>query len=330
MSKKSFSVILIGTLVMMFCLTIGTAAPKYPPGMFEFIAPAGAGGGWDLTIRTVAKTLMETKLVKSVMPVTNMVGGGGGVALSYLQQKKGSDSIITVYSPPLLLINLSGQTPLGYKDTTPLARLIADYEVFGVSKDSKYKNLNDIMAALKNDPKSVKIGGTSAAGSMDHLAFLHIAKAAGIKNVKEIDYIAFMDNSAAAQVMGGHIDMLVAGFADVRGLIESGNIRALAITAGKRVGEGLSATIPTCKEQGINASFTNWRGLFGAPGMPSYAVTYWRKNLKNMVATKEWANSCKQYAWDQNYLDKPDFDKFLEQTNNEYKGLLSEIGMLKQ
>jgi putative tricarboxylic transport membrane protein len=329
MSKKFFTVILVGSLALMLSFTVGNAAPKYPPNMFEFIAPAGAGGGWDITIRTVAKTLMETKLVKAPMPVTNMVGGGGGVALSYLQQKKGKDSIITVYSPPLLLINLNGSTPLGYKDTTPLARLIADYEVFAVGKDSKYKSLNDIMEALKKDPKSVKIGGTSAAGSLDHLAFLYIAKTAGVKNLKAIDYIAFMDNSAAAQVMGGHVDMLVGGFADVRGLVESGDLRALAVTAERRIGTGLAASIPTCKEQGINATFTNWRGLFGTPGMPSYAVSYWRKTLKKMVATKQWANACKQYGWGMTYLDKPEFEKFLVQTNEDYKALLQEIGMLK-
>jgi putative tricarboxylic transport membrane protein len=329
MKRKFFLVILMGMLVMMLFIAVGNAAPKYPPGRFEFIAPAGAGGGWDLTIRTVAKTLMETKLVKVPMPVTNMTGGGGGVALSYLQQKKGKDSIITVYSPPLLLINLNGSTPLSYKNTTPLARLIADYEVFAAGKNSKYKNLNDLMDALKKDPKSVKIGGTSAAGSLDHLAFLYVAKAAGVKNLKAIDYVAFMDNSAAAQVMGGHIDLLVGGFADVRGLLESGDLKALGVTADKRIGTGLAASIPTCKEQGINASFTNWRGLFGTPRMPKYAVKYWRATLKKMVATKQWAAACKQYGWGMTYLDKPKFEKFLKTTNDDYKALLKEIGMIK-
>ena len=53
--------------------------PDYPKKPMEFIAPAGAGGGWDLTIRTVSKTLQDTKLVPVPMPVTNRPGGGGGV-----------------------------------------------------------------------------------------------------------------------------------------------------------------------------------------------------------------------------------------------------------
>src|SRR5690554_5821395 len=54
---------------------------NYPEKAMEFLAPAGAGGGWDLTIRTVAKVLEDTGIVSVPMPVTNKEGGGGGVNL---------------------------------------------------------------------------------------------------------------------------------------------------------------------------------------------------------------------------------------------------------
>lgn len=309
----------------------GSAAPevKYPEKALEFIAPAGAGGGWDTTIRTVAKTLTDTKLVSVPMPVTNKPGGGGGIALSYLQEKKGSDSILTVYSPPLILINLNGSTPLGYKNTTPIARLIADYACFVVEKDSPYKTINDVMEALKKDPKSVKTGGTSAAGSMDHLQFLKIAKAAGVTNLKEIDYISFQDGSGPAQVLGKHVDLLSTGIADAKPLLESGDLRALAITADKRVGEGKIAEIPTVKEQGIDATFINWRGIFGAPDMPEYAQKFWQDTLKKMSETEQWKAACKTNGWDMTYAGGADFVKFLEEENENNKTLLNEIGMLK-
>ncbi len=342
--KKKMTTLVAGAVVtaMLFtgCSTgkpaasTGSNAPatpevKYPEKTLEFIAPAGAGGGWDTTIRTVAKVLGDTKLVSVPMPVTNKPGGGGGIALSYLQEKKGSDTIVTVYSPPLILINLNGSTPLGYKDTTPLARLIADYACFVVAKDSPYKTITDVMEALKKDPKSVKVGGTSAAGSMDHLQFLKVAKAAGVANVKEIDYISFQDGSGPAQVLGGHVDILSTGIADAKGLMESGDLRALAITADKRVGEGKIAEIPTCKEQGVDVTFVNWRGLFGAPGMPDYAQKFWQDTLKKMTETEEWKAACKANGWDMTYLGADDFVKFLEQENENNKALLSEIGMLK-
>lgn len=301
---------------------------NYPKGNLDFVAPAGAGGGWDLTIRTVAKILRDTKLVEVPMPIRNVPGAGGAVHLGTMQTKKGDDRTITVYSPPLILINLNGTTVYGFRNLTPLARLIADYGAFVVKADSPYKNIMDVMNALKKNPKSVKIGGTSSAGSMDHIQFLIMAKAAGVPNLDKIDYIAF-DDDGATQVLGGHIDLFSTSLADVAGLVESGDLRVLAQTSDKRIGTGIKGEIPTCIESGIDETFINWRGLFGAPDMPEYAVTYWSDILEKMSESEEWKKVCENYGWDEAYMDAPDFTKFLEQTEEEYKTILRDIGMLK-
>jgi putative tricarboxylic transport membrane protein len=300
-------------------------AKDYPPKTLSFVAPSGAGGGWDLTIRTVAKTLKDTDLVESNMPVTNRPGGGGAVNLAYMQTQKGKANMISVYSPPILLTNLTGASKYSYKDTTPLARLITDYGAFVVSKESKYNSIQQVMEALKKDPKSVKIGGTSSAGSMDHIQFLMIAKAAGVPNLNQIDYISFQDGGAVAQVLGGHVDLISTGLGDVISLVKSGNLRALAQTADKRVGDGVIADIPTVKEQGIDATFENWRGLFGPKDMPAYAVSYWNKTLKEMVETPEWAEARHRNGWDDAYQNGEEFTKFLAKTNEQYKDILNEI-----
>ncbi|PAB57961.1 Bug family tripartite tricarboxylate transporter substrate binding protein [Anaeromicrobium sediminis] len=310
--------------------TAEASKDKYPKGKMEFIAPGGAGGGWDLTIRTTAKTLKDANLVSVPMPITNKPGGGGAVNLAYMQTKDGSDSLISVYSPPLLLTNLNGSTEYSYKNTTPIARLITDYGAFVVPKDSPYNSMSDVIDSLKKDIKSVKIGGNSSAGSMDHIQFLMVAKAAGIENIKDIDYISFQDGAATAQLLGGHVALLSTGLGDVEQLLKSGDVKVLAQTSSKRVGEGVMAEIPTVKEQGIDVVFENWRGLFGAPNMPEHAVDYWRETLSKMVETPEWEEACKKNGWDKAYLDKDDFEEFLGKVNEDYKGVLSDIGMLKK
>ena len=307
-----------------------SSVPAYPTKAMEFIAPAGAGGGWDTTVRAVAKVLKDTKLVSAAMPVTNKPGGGGSVNLAYMDEKKGSDTIISVYSPPLILNNLNGTTPLNYKDnTTPLAALITDYGCFLVGKNSPYQTINDVMDALKKDIKSVKLGGASSAGSMDHLQFLKVAKAAGVEHPEQIDYVSFQDGSATAMLLGGHFDVLTSGVADSIGLVESGDLRVLAITSDERIGTGTIATFPTCKEQGIDATFYNWRGLFGTAGMPDYAKDFWVDALTKMVETPEWKAECEKYGWDQKFMTGDAFMKFLDERNEEYKGLLDSVGMLK-
>lgn len=326
---------LLGTSVLTGCgakdASSGNAAKseQYPKKAMEFIAPGGAGGGWDLTIRTVSKVLQDTKLSPVPTPITNRPGGGGSVNLAYMQEKKGSDGLISVYSSPLLLTNLNGTTELSYKDTTPLARLIADYAVFVVKADSEYKSINDVMDALKKDPKSVKIGGSSSVGSMDHIQFLMIAKAAGIENIKDIDYISFQEG-VNTQLLGGHIDLLSTGLSEVKGLVESGDMRALAQTADHRVGTGVTAEIPTCIEEGIEGTFVNWRGLFGPPEMPGYAIEFWANTLDEMVKTPQWKEASERNGWDDAYQKADEFTTFLGEVNKNYEEILSEIGMLNK
>ncbi len=304
-------------------------AKGYPSKTIECYAPSGAGGGWDLTIRTVAKILGDTKLVKVPMPVENKAGGGGAVFLTALQSMKGKDNVLTVYSPPLLLINLNGTTPFSYKNTTPLARLITDYGAFVVRKDSKYTSIAQVIDDIRKDPTSVKIGGNSSAGSMDHIQFLVVAKAAGVTGLKNVQYISFQDNAGAAQLLGGHIDLLTTGLGDVRGLVESGDLRVLASTAPTRPQFGIGKDTPTVREQGIPADFANWRGIFGPPEMPAYAVTFWRDAFAKMVKTPEWQKACEANGWVQSYADQAEFMKFLEAQNAVSKDILVELGMAK-
>lgn len=305
-----------------------TFAETYPSRPFNFIAPGGPGGGWDTTIRVVAQVLKDTGLVNQPITVTNMPGGGGGVALAHMQTKKGDPYTIVVFSPPLLLINLTGQTQYSYKDLTPIAMLIHDYGAFAVSKKSKYNSITEIMEALKKDPKSVRVGGISAFGSMDHIQFLIAARAAGVKNLKDITYVSFQEGEHMAALLGGHIDVLSTGLAETTTAVQLGTVKVLAITAPHRVG-GVLADVPTLKEAGIDAEFVNWRGLFGPPQMPSYALEYWIETLKKMVQTDQWNKMVEKYNWTKAFLAGKDFEEYLTKVNEEYKIVLKELGLYK-
>jgi putative tricarboxylic transport membrane protein len=302
-------------------------APQYPQRAVSLIAPAGSGSGYDVTMRALAGCLQETGLVRVPLPITNIPGGGGVTALEYLDSNTGADNVLSVYSPPLNLIRLNGSTSMNYREnTTPIARLFVDYGVFAVRSDSPFQTLGEVMDALKENPEAVRLGGISSYGSMDHLQFLKAAHAYGVGNLGQIAYTGYQDGTAVAQLLGGHVDVVSTGISDSIGLVESGDIRALAVTAGKRVGKGLTARIPTCIEQGIDVTFVNWRGLFGPKDMPEYALAYWEETLAQMVETPEWAEICAEYGWDMDYAGHGEFLAFLDEMDTEYAKLLGEIG----
>ncbi|MCF7935553.1 MAG: tripartite tricarboxylate transporter substrate binding protein [Synergistales bacterium] len=326
------SLLLTGLAVALLVAFTGAALAAnddYPSRPFECIAPAGPGGGWDTTIRMSTKVLTQEGLIEQPMPVTNKPGGGGGVALSYVQKREGSPYTIIVYSPPLLLINLTGQTELSYEDVTPIAMLINDYGAFAVPKDSPYEDLGDVMEALRKDPKSVTIGGTSSPGSMDHIQFLKVAKAAGVKNLKEITYVPFQGGQSLAAAMGGHIDLVTTGMAETVGPMQSGEIRVLAITSPEPIAEGPMSQVPTVRQAGVDTEFINWRGLFGPPEMPQYAVDHLQEALSKMVKTEAWDEICTKNGWTKAFMGSEGFGDFLEKQNEQYKDLLKSINMYK-
>ena len=302
---------------------------NYPSGNLDFVAPTGVNSGWDLTIRTIANVLSSSQIVKVPINVRNVAGKGGAVHLDAMQSKKGDANTITVYSPPIIFINLNGTTQNSFRNLTPLANLIADYGAFIVRADSKYKTINDVMDDLKRNPKSVKIGGFSAAGSMDHIQFLIIAKAAGVDNLNQIDYTSFNEN-AAEQLLQGNVDLFSTSLADTMGLAERGDLKILVQTADRRIGSGVKGQIPTCREEGIDATFVNWRGLFGAPDMPKYAFDYWTNALARMRNTREWKEALSKYDWEEYYLDSAEFVRFLEKSEEDYKAIMQDINMLSR
>lgn len=328
--------ILVSALVLVLLAGCGqsretaeeTQQTSYPLEAVELIAPAGKGSGYDLTLRSMAQCLSSVGLVSVPLPVTNKPGGGGSISLEYLEESRGRDNVVAIFSPPICLIHLNGNTQLNYEDnTTPIARMVVDYGCLAVKADSPYEDLNQLIDQLKIAPETVRVGGTSSYGSLDHIQFLKIAQAGGVEHLEKIPYEGFENGGAVAQLMGGRVDVLALGISDVVGLVESGDIRVLAVTSEERLDGQLISQFPTCMEQGIDAEFMTWRGLFGPADMPEYAVSYWEETLKELTATREWETVCKKYGWSMGYQNREEFKEFLDQTNEEYRTLLEEIGL---
>ncbi len=300
----------------------------YPSKALEIVAPAGAGGGWDTLARTVQRALETEKLYPQPTSVVNKVGGGGAVGLAYIFTKKADDYELVVYSPPLVINTLNKTFENDYKELTPLAKLITDYQVILVKADSPYKTMGDLMAAMKKDPGSVKFAGASSPGSMDHLAIAKLAKGAGI-DPNKLSYIAFNDvGSGLTALLGGNVGFMSTGVGEAIPQIEAKTVRALGVSSADRRG-GVMKDVPTWKEAGYNTTYEVWRGIFGVPGMSADAKAWWGESLKRMSATKTWKESLEKLQWVDAYADGDTFAKFLDEEFKSYKELMTDTGFIK-
>ena len=293
----------------------------------HFLIPGGAGGGWDGTARGVGKALLDSKLIEKAS-FENMSGGGGGKALTHLiSTAKRQEGTLLVNSTPIIIRSLTGVFPQSFRDLTPIASVIADYAAFVVSKDSKYTNFKDVVADFQKDSKSVKIGGGSVRGSMDHLVPAMVFQAAGEDPLK-VKYIPYdAGGKAMAGLLSGDVQVLSTGFGEALGLAKQGEVRILVVTSAERLSQ--APEVPTAKELGYDVTFANWRGFFGVPGLSKEKADAYRAVLKKMYDTPEWEEIRVKRGWQNLYQPGDDFFTFLEAQEKSIGDMMRKLGFLQ-
>lgn len=304
------------------------ASAAFAPERPECIAPSNPGGGWDAICRNSANVFQKTGALKSTMYVTNMPGGSGAVAIAnVITKRKGDNDLLVAASNSLTFTMAAGRTPHSYADVTPLAQIAAEYGGFFVKADSKYKNLGDLVAALKANPASVSFAGGSAPGSMDHIKVALLAKAVGVDPTK-IVYVPFQGGGEAiTALLGGHTDAATIDLAEASAQLEAGKVRCLALLSDKRSTK--YKDLPTTVEQGVKATFNTWRGIYMAPGVSAEAAQFWTEALKKMVASPEWNHEREKLGWEPTTRFGDEFKGFVKEEHERYKALLKELGFAK-
>ena len=292
----------------------------------HFLIPGGAGGGWDGTARGTGEALTESGLVVSAT-YENMSGGGGGKAIGYLIENAASNhNTLMVNSTPIVIRSLTGRFPYNFRDLTMIAGTIGDYAAFIVGKNSKIKSFEDLVEAYKANPKKVAIGGGSVPGSMDHLVAAMAMEAAGADPTK-VKYIPYdAGGKAMAALLSGEIVALSTGFSEAVELAKAGEINIIGVTAGERVDAFKSAR--TLKEQGYDIVFVNWRGFFGAPGLPESKARKYRQVIAKMYDTPEWEAVRSRNGWVNIHNPGKEFTAFLGKQEETIKELMVKLGFL--
>ncbi|MDQ1003374.1 putative tricarboxylic transport membrane protein [Neobacillus niacini] len=303
----------------------------YPTKAITVVAPSGAGGGWDLTARAFTKVLGETKIVDQPLTVENKPGGGGAVFMAeYATQQVENNDMLFVNSPPIIINNLKkeGNSPYGYKNTTPLAQLTKDFGAIVVASDSKFTDLKSVLEEVKKDPSKLTFAGGSAPGSMDHLISILPAYKYGVDPTK-VKYVSYDGGGEAiTALLGGNADVIGTDASSVKEFLKAGKVRVLAITSDERLA-GDFKEVPTAKEQGVDAEFTIWRGVFGPEKMSKEAKAYWEQAIDKLINSPEWKKEVETQGWELEYKNSSDFKKFLDEQESQVQQLLKALGMQK-
>jgi putative tricarboxylic transport membrane protein len=293
----------------------------------HFLIPGGAGGGWDGTARGTGEALTKAGIVGTAS-YENMSGGGGGKAIAHLiETAEKQQGTLMVNSTPIVIRSLQKVFPQSFRDLTPVAGIIGDYAALVVNTNSPLQSFGELVTAYKADPKKVSIGGGSVAGGMDHIVAALIMKGAGAKPtaVKYTPYDA--GGKAMAGLLSGEIKALSTGFGEAIEMAKQDQVRILCVTSKARL--QAAPEVATCAEAGAEGvQFVNWRGFFGAPGLPEAKKAAYVAALEKMYTTPEWETVRSRNGWVNIFNPGDKFVSFLEGQEKEIGDLMRELGFL--
>jgi len=242
------------------------AQGQWPSKPISYIVPFPAGGTTDVLGRLIGQKL-GTALGQTI--VIDNRGGAGGSLGSEIAARAAPDGYTllggTISSHA---INVSLYPKLGYdpiKSFTPITLIGTNPVVLVVNQASPYKTLADVVAAAK--AKKPLSSASAGSGTSQHLALELLKSKAGI----DITHIPYKGSGPAIQdVIGGQVDMMFDTTVVAGPHIDSGKLRALAVTAAKRIAS--LPNVPTVAESGIpglaDYEVISWQAIFAPAGTP--------------------------------------------------------------
>ena len=224
--------------------SLAIAAP-YTSQTVKLIVPTSPGPGIDALARFFATHM--SKQWHSTVLVENRAGSGGRIATDFVAKAPadGTSILMTTsahFTYPYLVANLTFD-PL--KDFAPIAQFIVGAFAVVVAANSPFKTIQDLIAEAKRNPGTISYG-SAGIGSPTHMAGAQMGQMAGINIV----HVPYKDASQViVDAISGSLQMGVTGTSTAMSLIQSGKLRALAVTGSKRV--PALPNVPTLDESGL-------------------------------------------------------------------------------
>jgi putative tricarboxylic transport membrane protein len=297
------------------------AQDRYPSKRLDWTIAFGPGGGNDIMSRNIISILEKYKLYPETIVADNKPGGSGAKGWGFLFAQKGNPYHVSTTSGSFITTPLQANTPWQPTSFTPVALLATDDMVLLVNKGSKVTNLQEFIAASKAKPPA--IGGIGAV-NVDFIVPKIFSEKAGFT----FSYVSFnKQGELITALLSGALDAAMSNPGEVLGLLQSGDMRALAFS-GKATPKALG-NVPTFAELGYDIGVSLPRGLVLPPGVPPAAQAWWIETMKKVVATPEWKAYIDKQLLTENVLYGEDFRAFLQKTQGTFADILRKSGAIK-
>jgi len=303
----------------------GASAQTFPDRPLTLIVPWGAGGGTDAVARMIA-AMMEKDLGQPVN-VVNRTGGSGVVGHSAIATAPADGYTLGMITVEITMMHHQKLTELNPTSYTPLALVNLDPAGFQVRADSSYKNMADVLAAVKANPGKFKASGTGQGG------IWHLALAGWLRDAKvDPASVPWVPSNGAApglqDLVAGGVEFVPSSLPEARSLIDAGKVRSLAVMSPSRA--ALFPNVPTLKEStGSDWATGAWRGIAAPKGLPAPVAARLEASVKKAYDSKEYKDFMAQRGFGMLWGSSTEFAAFMNRGDADMKAVMTAVGIAK-
>lgn len=255
------------TILVAMTLT-AQAADDFPTRTVTLVVPNPPGGLVDTSARIVAEPL-STALGKTVV-VENKDGGSGNIAYQAVarSQPDGYTLLVSYSAYHVGNPNLSNNLPWAPKDFVPVGLITISSNVIAVNPSKiKAATLTDFINEVKQSPGAINYA-SQGVGSVSHLGTEVFKQQTGA----DMTHVPYRGSGAAIKdVLAGNVQVFITTPPSVMGHVQTGKLRALAVTSDKR--HPMLPDVPTTAEAGLPGyQLESWVALFAPTGTPQPAI----------------------------------------------------------
>jgi len=258
------------------------AQQKFPSRPVTIVVPYPPGGSNDVFARELGKKLSDAWKVPVI--IDNKPGAGGNIGANFVSHATPDGYTLCLLSSSFTT-NAAIQPNLPFDPVTgfsPVAMVAKGPMILTVANHVPAKTTLELFALARKDPGKLNYG-SSGLGSTNHFATELLMDAAQIR-MTHVPYKGM--SPAVTDVIGGHVDVLIASAPSIYQHVKAGKVRALGVTS-----KGPSAVVPDLKpiaEMGATGySFELWWGMLAPPKTPTEVVAQVNAEVNRILATPE-------------------------------------------
>lgn len=296
-------------------------AQAFPTQPIKLVVPNPPGGATDVLARVVAEK-MARSLGQAVI-VENRPGAGTSIGSEFIARSP-ADGYALLFAVSALTINPSLYPNLRFdpvKDLAPISLLGSVVHVLVVRESLPVKSVGELISFAKANPKTLSYASVGN-GTSTHLEMELLKSEAGI----EMAHIPFKGSSAAlTELLAGRVDLMFDALPTSGPYIQTGKLRALAVTASRR--SSILPNVPTVAESGLhNYDAAPWIGLLAPAGTPSAIVERLNREVNAALKVPEIAGAFSAQGVDVIGNTPQQFSQFIRADIAKWKGVVERSG----